>query len=1474
MDQQFVSSVASIGDRVEIRLTFGDLITGVLTDLTSDRLTVVQENGAGVTLMLSLIALVRRSGPEPQAPSPVPLGSAHMPAPTASIPPVPVPEPKPASVPEPEPEPGPAPESEPGPEPESEPAPEPDQGSAPEPTAVSPVLEPEPSREFEPIVVEAYDEGDEDPLELLAQVSVLPIRARLIGAEQHRGELESICNSLVNAERIHELSPRFGRVPRLYRRAKDLQRRDPHSTDMYYLCGVLGILSQDYEGARPYLSTGADLDSDPECLRLLAIASAHANDQDTAAYALIRYFRQVDPDTEDPLWTLLVRILDYYRLGRNILHELRALPRRNKAAQDLVETALAGTVPPSFPVSRPKGAKRMGIRRVPAQESQKAKRQEDGPSHRVAASDAQEPRAASGPRRGETAYQWAKRLENRDKNLAAAKLAYREAIAQRVRTESAVKDLAWLTRRTDGPVAALEVITREFPHLVKKGDALDNILIDFHVGAGNHDEALVILLRQLNRVDIADAKRNHLRQQVAYVKFTAGKDSIADWETVVRSNPTAAARRGLALALIQSGKAEDLERAEDVIAPDDDDKARDIRSRINQIRAGESSGVDPRWASKILGKLDQFAMTSLVDFVMEHYSTNATKIRDQRKREGKKLDRDDAHRLAEGAQRQRGRAREGSADGYISAAVLAWETGRDDFLELLCSGLTGVADIVLEQQVPEAARGLYIEAMRVSERLDEQTEHPDARLALSRFLSSLDGRRALMPRSGRAEPQLEKIISQQFDDHNAQVFDLVTQLVSQVDMASDQVLDAIWGTPELRNAALVYLSQRVGAEPDATKEVMTRAWRRLGEREAQKYPEAIAQLQFLQDIRLNEDVLDNTAERLEKLSAGVLDPALLRRLADGLRPLRDYLYETSFEDREASLRRTAEHMRLIKQEIVKAPTTLAVEVVWPVCTKIERTVEQSKRQLNARHPAAPTIGQELATSTVDKSGVITVQINVGNKEKAAPLESPTLIVTDDPRFFQAEESMLPLPSAVRGGQHHVQVVRLKATPDALAAGAFSLEVSLQYNVRYTDETQTTSVKLPIRVLSGDDFRPIKPNPFREGAMGKTVENSEMFIGRDEVLRRILERFDGEQSPGSGVAIFGQKRAGKSSIRIHLRSMLEARPDFIVVDMENVGLFSPAKGDEDSRRLIAEILWSIITAAERAVRSQFGDRMPEQTLSAGWTKAEFVAEYQPVLLFIDLVRDYMSRWPAESRPTLIVLIDEFQYFDEWIRTGQLSPSFMQSLKAIIERRMFHLVIVGQDAIERLIAENANVFGVFASERVTYLDASSAALLIDRPIRDNGQSRYRGVAIDRIIKLTGGSAFYIQKFCYSLVEYMNEQQAPLVTEADVELVRRRFLRSLRVSDFDNLETAGYTDPDQPDSTTYRKVLEAVALAAKDDRATYDRIVEFYRGSAELRPLLDDLVLRDVLREESGAYWIVVRLYQDWVLSRIDLDRGSRT
>ncbi|WP_112275370.1 ATP-binding protein [Lentzea terrae] len=1443
MDADFVSSVAAVGDRVEIKLSFGDQVVGDLVELAADRLRVRQDDGADVALLLSTILMVRRVvglGPPP-APLLVSLASP-LASPVAQLPapPQPVETPAAQSVP---------PAQQPVQQPVAAPA-----------VAPAPVVHEEPVPE---VLVEPYDDLD-PPLDTLSEETALPVRTRLTGAEECRRDLESICNSLADAQRVHELEPRFGKVTRLLERARPLQRRDPYNPDMFYLCGVLAFLSEKYETARPYLATGADLDGgDEECARLLAVASARLHDHETAAFALIKYFRLVPPHSDPTLWPLLLRVVDRYRLGRGVLHELLGV-HDAAASTELVEAALRGTTPPETPLVRPTGATRRPLTHAPVVATA-VRPVVTMPVAKAAPGAKSAFKQNSALRRSDGYYQQAKRLELTEKNFAGAKLAYREAIRRGERVESAVKDLAWLTKRTEDAQAALDIITKEFAGLVSKGDALDNILIDFLVGTGEFEEALVVLERQFRRGNLAVSKRNHLRHQIAYTKLSAGKDSVEDWHAVMVATDTPAARRGMALALIQRGGERELARAEEVLSSDDDDKAVDIRRRIDQIRTGESSGVDPRWANEILGKLDQLAITPLVDFVMANYSSGAVTVREQRQREkSKKPTRGDAHRLAENAHRQRGRVREASADSYISAAVLAWETHRDDFLELLCSGVTALADVVLERSA-EAARGLYLEALRIADRLEEQADKSDASLALSRFLRSLDGRRALRSFHGNTEARLGKLVAVLHAQHGDEVFDLVTQLVSQVDEASDQVLEAIFTSDKLRAAAVKYLADRQSNGSSLTSaDEITRVWRKLGEREAQRYPEASAQLQFLADIRLTEDVLDGTVERLDTLTPDILDPALRGRLADGLRRLRAYLYETSFEDREASLRHAAELMRQIQQNVRHAPTRVAVELVWPTSVKVGRMVDEAHRALISQYPPKPTITQELATSTVDKSRVITVQVKVGNEMHAAPLESPILRCSNVPDWFQAEETTMVLPSAVRGGQHYIQVVRLRATDKALAAGAFTLNVSLEYHARGTEDLLTTTVTLAVRLLSEADFHPIAPNPFVEGASGKTVTDPEMFVGRGEVLRRIQQHFENARTPGSGVAIFGQKRAGKSSIRIHLKSELQKRPDFIVVDLENIATITPDPGN--STRVVAQVLWAIVEQAEREIAERFGDRGPDRLFSGGWTRAEFLAEDQPVSAFVRLVRDYLDAWPATNRPTMIVMIDEFQYFEHWIREKLLAPSFMQSLKAIIERRLFHMVIVGQDALERLIADHANVFGVFATERVSYLDSASAELLIDKPILDRGGSRFRGVAKERIAELTGGSAYYIQRFCRDLVEYMNQQQAPLVTEADVERVRTITLRSLRASNFDNLETAGYTDPDRVDASTYRSALLAIARAGKNGPATYDSVAEVYDGVFDLKTLLDDLVLRDVVRVESGGYRIVVRLYQDWLLSSV--------
>ena len=64
------------------------------------------------------------------------------------------------------------------------------------------------------------------------------------------------------------------------------------------------------------------------------------------------------------------------------------------------------------------------------------------------------------------------------------------------------------------------------------------------------------------------------------------------------------------------------------------------------------------------------------------------------------------------------------------------------------------------------------------------------------------------------------------------------------------------------------------------------------------------------------------------------------------------------------------------------------------------------------------------------------------------------------------------------------------------------------------------------------------------------------------------------------------------------------------------------------------------------------------------------------------------------------------------------------------------------------------------------------LIERPVRN--YFRFAPDALGAICRLTGGSPFLIQAFCYSLVNHLAEGSADDVTLAAVEAVRQEFMR----------------------------------------------------------------------------------------------------
>lgn len=1456
MDADFIQSVARVGDPIEIILITGDRFEGVLEGLTLARLNLRKPDGQAVAVALQTVALVQ---PKPSAQTlPAAVGApdpATQPPPRAQEPLVQV------------------------------------EAAPPVPPAVAP-HEPQPPAPAAAPASAALREdaaaARADALAAIAQLPVVPVDMDVYVSPEHRRELERIRNSYENAEKIGELEPRFGRVARLYAKARHLWNVERGNPELSRLVGALALLKGDPEAAHIFL-TQAEAE-DVQARRLMAVSAAHQKDAETARFGLLRYFHTVPPDDDPQAWEALLGLLDAYGDRRQLGELIDCFPYDDKA-RETVRAALGSAPPAVAPAPRPLGAvpalaARRAVPPEPAQPKNKARHVAGDTRGRAEPATVR----SGGQRRWENPYQRAKYLEHREKDLEAAKAAYRLAIKQNVKRESAAKDLAWLTRRVDGAEAALRVIEQECQGVIQPGHALDNILIDFYIGAKRYAEALDVLDRQYRRTDLTNSRRYHLCHQIAYVKLAHGQDSTAEWQELLKLSPdNPNSQRGMALALVRRGTPEDLEEAEKLIGHHTDDKSVRILRQIAALRQSGGIGTDSGWVERLLEEVPRFVDSTppLVNFVMQNYSELAARTKEERERTQRPVTRSDLNVIAETARQMSGKQPVNSAQAYISAAVLAKELGEEGAQRYLYLGLTTLAGIVLDQQEYESAQDLYCAALAVADERDDGELTPDVRTALIGYLRSPNGRRAAPTRhrdrdreeATSLRDEVARALWEGIRRHEPKViFSLIPPLFADTSVARDIVLDAMCSKPELLAAAARHLGLAEGSErsrPD--QHAVREAWQLAGDKWTRDRRQLEHNLVELQQLSMSENDLESALDRLRDRDA-LKSPALsesLGRIEEALFELRRFINERSFEERENCLRLADQKARALSTDIRRGPTSLAVGLVEPVAARIRALVAETQRSLLATQPPQPELRLALEESSGGQNGVVTVQIKVANALGRAPLESPELTIGTDPDLFHVGEPKVQLPTAVRGGDHRIEQVKLRITEKGFAAGAFSLPVTLRYRRRSSDDFSTFEATLPVRLARGEEFERIF-DPFQDGATGRPVTDPKMFFGRDDLIERIRTRLREVSSPGVGVAIYGQKRAGKSSIAHHLAQRLK-EDGLPIVNVGNIGDLSPESDDLTGTRLLALLMWRILEGAHEALARLDGPAGGAAPLiPEGLTRKEFLTSEEPVhdcAKYIERHREGIQGTP----PPLIVLIDEFQYIDRWIRMGLLSPSFMQAFKALIERRLFHLVIVGQDALDRLIQQDPNVFGVFHKERVTYLAEPDARALIENPIRmeegDGRTSRYREQAVGQIIGLTGGSAFYIQRFCSHLVEYMNAEWAPVVTEADVERVRDEFLGRLTREDFDNLESPGYTDPDAFTSEQYQPVLLAVARASRNQPAMLQAIREEYRGE-QLEELLDDLVLRDVVRRESGAYRIVVRLYQEWLLKYLGASSTAGT
>ena len=296
-----------------------------------------------------------------------------------------------------------------------------------------------------------------------------------------------------------------------------------------------------------------------------------------------------------------------------------------------------------------------------------------------------------------------------------------------------------------------------------------------------------------------------------------------------------------------------------------------------------------------------------------------------------------------------------------------------------------------------------------------------------------------------------------------------------------------------------------------------------------------------------------------------------------------------------------------------------------------------------------------------------VQVAVTNRIGCSPAESLELmIVRPDESLFSVTRNEIKLYSSLEGGDSEIVEIPLQVTDNAIAAQAFSLPLYARYRTRSGDTIETQEYNFSIRLSSEDSFEEI-PNPYAPYAESGIVEDAQMFYGREELIQNIASAIQNAKT--KGVVIYGQKRAGKSSILYHLKKALQTGPSLLVLDWGNIGSIRDARHAQTP--LLHQILWGILEQLQFAIEDKIDEGFANLELPLSSSSREFFNHPDPLTSFNEIFAQYKRRTakiPDWQDVRVVLLIDEFTYIFDWILKDEVSDSFMQNWKALLQKKL--------------------------------------------------------------------------------------------------------------------------------------------------------------------------------------------------------------
>ena len=540
--------------------------------------------------------------------------------------------------------------------------------------------------------------------------------------------------------------------------------------------------------------------------------------------------------------------------------------------------------------------------------------------------------------------------------------------------------------------------------------------------------------------------------------------------------------------------------------------------------------------------------------------------------------------------------------------------------------------------------------------------------------------------------------------------------------------------------------------------------------------------------------------------------------------------------------------------LIDHPTEIGYETILPALRLLKKNVRDKFEELEQR--ADPTIEVDILESVeLEDSKSVELKIairNSGDSARSVHINSLNVYGED-----LAEDNNINIGVTLPAGEEKLTNVLLPLRDNAAEGKIAEVKFEIKYDDIYiaTEQRIPTSSKICKTIIF--EFKPFVEieNKFRQCSGGEELgAGDDMFFGRNKLISDIQEVI--LKGTKNQIAIYGQKRSGKSSLLNQIKGKLESDESHSVICGKFSLLGLPANELNPVRWILKSIAESLLPGIRKHGIFELNKSIILNFFTEESDSFKALGDFVEHINTIEALKDFH----------FVIFIDEFTHLYQLIKDKKVDEDFMRRWIALIEMPGINLqaIVAAQDTLPHFMNESyaSNCFNKFSKEPLSYLTKEEALQLIKNPIKD---VLFHNHSDELIYDYTSGSAFFTQIFCTKLVDYLNSAKSNVVGKEEIEIVAERLCTGthrLEKSTFECLtKEADGSDFNEADNI---RVLKAIAEHTRAGGYVNmdDLHVDFTQE--KLKSVLGNLYDRRVISRQDKGYSINVKLFVKWILN----------